>query len=413
MKSLRFAIYDLRLERGIDAASPLPAIKALFLQSGLKSALLAAGLLLVSGISTATPFYFQGYKSDGTPQTNLVYQSIYPASTSPFVIYGTNIIYGANVIVSQPNSNGYFSNWCYPGTYRFYITNLNVSFVASIPDATNMQSLALYTTNQPAFSGVGLNSAGLMTTLLGFAPATNSNSGIVFALGYTPATNTFNGITNSLGFWPATNTIVGISAALGYVPATNTYPGISNLLAFVPTTNTPAGITNALNYMPATNNNAGVVSALGFAPATNNNPGIVAALGFAPVVDSTAGIVSALGYTPPTNTYSGLTNALGFAPATNSTSGIESALGFTPANATFSGISVALGYTPRTNDGYTGLPALSGAANIVTNGFIAWVSYKTNSLPGAVFTNLPNGSLMSTTNGQLFVLSNLVWNVMQ
>ncbi|HEX4262746.1 MAG TPA: hypothetical protein VH597_00290 [Verrucomicrobiae bacterium] len=355
----------------------------------------------------ATPFFIQGFQSDSPALTSQIGVSYWPPSDHPFTIYGTNIIYGGNIVTITPNGSGYSSNWLYPGTYRFYFTNLNAAFVANIPDTTNFNSLALYVTNVLGFSGVGLNSYGVITNLLGLAPATNSvagieaalgyvpatnnNSGIAFGLGFAPATNNNPGITSALGFIPATNSNSGIVVGLGFTPATNTYNGIANSLGFAPATNNFVGSTNALGYMPATNSSAGINFALGFTPTTNTYGGITNSLGFAPATNSTAGLVATLGYIPATNSYSGLTNSLGFAPATNSTTGIVA----------------ALHYTPRTNDGYIG--TLTGAANLATNGFIVWVSYKTNGVPDTAFTNLPAGSLLTTTNGQLFVLSNLVW----
>lgn len=294
----------------------------------------------------ATPFFIQGYQSDGTAQTNAIQVSAWPPSDSPFVTYSTNIIYGGNTLQIVPAASGYASNWVFPGVYRFFIPALSVAWIAVIPDTTNFLSVANYTTNLPNYTGLGLNSYGV--------------------------------VTNSLGFAPATNTTAGIEAALGYVPATNSNAGVVFALGFTPATNSYNGITNALHMAPATNNNSGIVFALGFTPATNSYGGITNSLGFGPV----------------TNNYSGVTNALGMAPATNNTTGIN----------------FALGYTPKTNDGYTGQPVLSGAANLETNGFLVWVTYKTNNVPGTAFTNLPVGSLMTTTNGGFYSLSNLVWN---
>jgi len=361
--------------------------------------------------SRATPFFIQGFQSDTPALTNQIGVSYWPPNDHPFTVYGTNIIYGGNIVTITPNSSGYASNWLYPGTYRFYFTNLNAAFVAVIPDTTNFNSLALYVTNVAGFSGVGLNSYGVVTNLLGLAPATNSTSGIEAALGYVPATNNNAGIAFSLGFAPATNSNDGVTSALGYTPATNDNSGISFALGFAPATNSSAGIVSALRFNPATNTYDGVSAALGFAPATNSFVGSTNALGYTPATNSNDGITFALGFTPTTNTYSGITNSLGFAPATNSASGLVSALSYTPATNSNSGIIAALSYTPRTNDGYVGLASLAGTADLATNGFVVWVAYKTNDVPGRAFTNLPPGSLMTTTNGQLFVLSNLVWTL--
>ncbi|HXS67951.1 MAG TPA: hypothetical protein VN761_03855 [Candidatus Polarisedimenticolia bacterium] len=359
----------------------------------------------------ATPFFIQGFQSDTPALTNQIGVSYWPPNDHPFTVYGTNIIYGGNIVTITPNSSGYASNWLYPGTYRFYFTNLNAAFVAVIPDTTNFNSLALYVTNVTGFSGVGLNSYGVVTNLLGLAPATNSTSGIEAALGYVPATNNSAGIAFSLGFAPATNSNAGIISALGYAPATNSNPGISFALGFAPATNSNAGIVSALGFTPATNTYNGVTNALGFAPGTNSFVGSTNALGYMPATNSSGGVIFALGFTPPTNSYEGIKNSLGFAPVTNSVAGLTSALGYAPATNSNSGIVAALHYTPKTNDGYVGLTSLAGAANLATNGFVVWVAYKTNDVPGTAFTNLPAGSLLTTTNGQLFVLSNSVWTV--
>ncbi len=373
--------------------------------------LYSAFILLASTFSGATPFYIQGYNSASNAITAQIGVSYWPPNDRPFTVYGTNIIYGGNIVTITPNSSGYASNWLYPGTYRFYFTNLNAAFVAVIPDTTDFNSLALYVTNVTGFSGLGLNSYGVVTNLLGLAPATNSTSGIEAALGYVPATNNNAGIAFSLGFAPATNSNAGITLALGYAPATNNNSGINFALGFAPATNSNSGIVSALGFAPATNTYDGLATALGFAPATNSFTGSTNALGYMPATNSNNGVTFALGFTPATNTYNGITNSLGFAPATNSAAGLISSLGYTPATNNNNGIIAALHYTPKTNDGYIGLVSLGGAADLATNGFIVWVAYKTNGVPGQAFTNLPPGSLMTTTNGQLFVLSNLVWTL--
>lgn len=387
-------------------------------------------LALVFGFWTldfglSTPFYIQGFKSDSPALTNQIGVSYWPPSDHPFTVYGTNIIYGGNIVTIIPDSNGYASNWLYPGAYRFYFTNLNAAFVAVIPDTTNFNSLALYVTNVASFSAAGLTSYGVVTNLIGFPPATNSTTGIEAALGYVPATNNNAGIVFSLGFPPATNSNSGIATALGYAPATNSEAGIISALNFAPATNSNPGVVAALGFTPATNTYDGISNSLGFPPATNSVAGSTNALGYMPATNSNAGIISALGFTPPANTYPAISNSLGFAPATNSNPGIVTALGYTPATNTYSGLTTALGfapatnsatgitaalhYTPKTNDGYIGVNALPGTANLATNGFLVWVAYKTNDVPGSAFTNLPAGSLLTTTNGGFYVLSNLVW----
>ena len=107
--------------------------------------------------------------------------------------------------------------------------------------------------------------------------------------------------------------------------------------------------------------------ALGYVPATNSNAGIVAALKYTPVTNSNAGVVFSLGYTPATNTYAGVVAALKFPPATNHFSG-----------------------------------------DILTNNGMVWLA--TNladaTVPDAV---LPNGSILTGTNGCFYVMSNSIW----
>lgn len=321
---------------------------------------LAALLLCVFALNARATFFFvQLFQSDGAINQSQIGVSVWPPTDQPFVTYGTNMVYNGNLETVVLNSSGYGTNWLFPGTYRFYITNLNAAFIAVIPDTLLTNSISLYVTNLPVFPGVSLNSYGTMTNLLGFAPATN----------------TFKGMTNAMGYMPATNSNSGIVFALGFTPATNNYNGITNSLGFAPATNSFIGATNQL----------------GFAPATNSN----------------SGITSALGFTPPTNNYTGTTNSLGFAPATNSFIGATNQLGYTPATNGTAGIEAGLGFVPATNNGYIGQGTAVGW--IATNGIQVWVCYKTNNLPGPAFTNLPVGSLMTTTNGGFYSLSNLVW----
>lgn len=106
------------------------------------------------------------------------------------------------------------------------------------------------------------------------------------------------------------------------------------------------------------------------------------------------------------NTVSGITNALGYIPPTNTPAGITWALQYTPPTNTYTGITWALGYSPQQAGGYS---ASGGAASIITNGFLWSIAYQTNANPNTSFTNAPMGSICTTTNGQTYILSNLVW----
>jgi hypothetical protein len=160
--------------------------------------------------ASATPFFYKGYNKDGTLNSNLVNVTIYqPSAATPiFSVYGTNIIYGGNVMTLAPDATAYASNWLFPGVYKFTVSNLNASFVAVIPDATNFLSLALYMTNVPVYPGVSLSSFQLITNLLGYTPPTNTLAGLTNAMGLIPA-NAAN--TNDF----ARTTADGLSQAIG------------------------------------------------------------------------------------------------------------------------------------------------------------------------------------------------------
>jgi len=328
----------------------------------LKNILKSFALLLIIGSSVTlalglTPFYYQGYNSDGTPQTNLIYMSAWPPAQNSFTSYGTNIVFGGNVIVVQPNVNGYASNAAYPNTYRCFITNINQAFTVKLLDTTNFNSLAYYL--QASVTSTGDQSTyAMVTNWLGYAPVRPTYAAVTTALNFTPATNGGPIANSQLPYTPAPNTFSGITAALGYTPPTNTY----------------TGLTLALGFTPATNGGPILTSQLGFAPATNAGP------------ISSAQIVAGLGYTPPTNTYAGLKYVLGFVPATNgaaiTSAQITTGLGYTPevaGSVNYTALTNAFGYVPAPaftgwNSNLTVLAVQSGATNTqllrITNGII-------------------------------------------
>ncbi len=138
-----------------------------------------------------------------------------------------------------------------------------------------------------------------------------------------------------------------------------------------------------------------------------------------------AGITAALHYTPATNSYAGIAAALGnFFPATNTYAGISAALGnFFPATNTSAGIVAALGYGPTQLGGtnrWTGTNNLASLYNVVTakvytnTGLgdlglnLVWIA--TNNATGAApTTTAPNGSILTSTNGMMWVMSNSIW----
>jgi len=217
-----------------------------------------------------TPFFYQGYLANGAPQTNTIFVSQYPANANQFSLYGTNIIFGGNVTNFTPTAGGFSSNALFPGRYRFYITNLNASFTATIADTTNYLSLGLYMDNPSTVSsGTGLTGLQIITNLMGMIPANAAN------------TNDFARAT-------------------------------------------PAGITNALGLIPAN--------------AANTND-----------------------------------------------------------------------FARMTADGLSLSISNLTSVKVITNGASVLLSYKTNGVPGIAFTNYPPGSLLVTTNGQLFQLTNSAW----
>lgn len=178
-------------------------------------------LLIARAGSALTPFYYRGYNSDGTAQTNNVVLAAYPPAVNGITVLGTNIIFGSYAITNTPNASGYFSNNIFGGTYRLTIPALSFSTFAVIPETTNFTALATCLTNAPVINAVG--GYAIITNMLGYAPAIGTYAGITNSLGFGPATNT-----------PTTNTIVYVSAVSGI---TNASGNVTNLLVTL-TTNT-------------------------------------------------------------------------------------------------------------------------------------------------------------------------------
>lgn len=170
----------------------------------------------------------------------------------------------------------------------------------------------------------------------------------------------------------------------------NNYSAVSNAVQFAIATNGGPVAISQLPYTPPTNSYVALTNILGFIPATNGGP-----VG-----------VAQLPYTPPTNTYAALTNILGFVPATNGGPVSTSQLPYQPATN-----NAAINNTQLTTNVLVSIPVAGPPASIVTNFGICWLVFYTNAAPATAFTNLPNGSFCSTTNGQFFVLSNLTWLV--
>lgn len=199
----------------------------------------------------ATPFYGKIPNSDGSFQTNVVLMQAYPPANT-WTVYGTNIVYGGRIITNLPNASGYFSNWCYPNTYRVTVPALSSSFFVNILDTTNFLSLAVYITNAPVVSGTYLDGYGLVTNWLGYAPVRPTPAGVTGALGYTPPTNTYSAFTNIAGVFATNNGPITYSQ-LPFTPPTNSYSALTNALGFVPGTNT-IGLTTNFTFLNGTTN---------------------------------------------------------------------------------------------------------------------------------------------------------------
>lgn len=320
---------------------------------------------------------------------------------------GTNLV--ANLpIIDVTGTSGRISNNLAPGNYRMQIAGFprGITFgVVSNGAALNVAQLAgIPVPEFMNFSIAQFSDAGTMAY-----QSTNNWTA-----------NSYLGVSNALGFVIATNGGPVAIAQLPYTPPTNTYSALTNVLGYVPATNGGPIAIAQLPYLPATNSYTGISNAVGFVIATNGGPVAIAQLP----------------YTPPTNTYSALTNVLGFIPATNGGPIVITQLPYSPATNSYAGISNAVGFIIATNGGPVAvtqlpyLPATNGGAisnrqlttnvlttygfgpvSFTTNFGIIWAVFQTNGLMGNTLTNLPSGSICTTTNGQFFVLSNATWLV--
>jgi hypothetical protein len=168
----------------------------------------------------------------------------------------------------------------------------------------------------------------------------------------------------------------------------NSYVAVSNAVGFVIATNGGPVAVSQLPYTPATNSYAGVSNAVGFVIATNGGPVAVAQLP----------------YVPATNSYAGVSNAVGFVIATNGGPVAVTQLPYLPATNGGSISNYQLSTNVLTSFGF-------GPVSFTTNYGVMWAVFQTNGPMGNTLTNLPSGSICTTTNGQFFVLSNAVWLV--
>lgn len=152
----------------------------------IKIAILTMALTAVTAFGQSlTPFAYQGYNSDGSPQTNPVTFQAFPPING-IVVVGTNIYSGGINPSFTPNASGFFSNTITPNSYRVSIPAQSLVFYVNIPATATYQSLSTYITNQPVIPGQ-TTSYGIVTNMLGFGPATNNPT---FNTGSNP-TNSF------------------------------------------------------------------------------------------------------------------------------------------------------------------------------------------------------------------------------
>ena len=135
----------------------------------MKTFLTFTALLIALTVEAITPFYWSSLNNDGTPNTNTLLMSPYPPSENAFTVIGTNIVFNRTMAL-VPNASGFISNNAFANTYRVLDTNSNLGFFVVLPDTTSYQSLALYATNVANYQSP-LTTYGLVTNLLGFAPA--------------------------------------------------------------------------------------------------------------------------------------------------------------------------------------------------------------------------------------------------
>lgn len=298
--------------------------------------------------------------SQGNPMvgTNVVITTWPPANAITGV--ATNLI--ANVNISEnTGAGGLISNNLALGSYRLQISGYTrgVTFnVVSNPVAINVAQVGGEPV--PAFANFTLAQFSDVGTMAG--ESTNAWT-----------RNSYLGVSNAVSFNLATNGGPLLYSQLPWTPPTNTTAGIAYALGWTPPTNTTAGIDWALGYVPATNSYVGISNTLAFDLATNGGPIAYAQLP----------------YTPPTNTYAGISNVLKFVIATNGAPIVNSQL--------TTNVLLACGLLPN--------------ASFTTNYGLIWLVYQTNGLMGQTLTNLPSGSICTTTNGQFFVLSNSTWLV--
>ena len=304
--------------------------------------------------------------------------------------------------------------------------------------------------------GVSVATAGQLTPVVAYLTDSQGNP-------YGSGTNV------TITAWPATNIITGVGtnlvANLAIIDVTSAGGEISNNLAPGNYRMQIAGFPRGITFGVVSNGTALNVAQLAGVPVTefmnftiaqfsdagtmarentnnwtrNNYFSVSNAVGFDMATNGGPVAVSQLPYTPATNSYGGISNAVGFDMATNGGPIAVSQLPYTPATNSYAGISNAVGFDMATNGGPVAvtqlpyLPATNGGAIsnyqlstnvlttfgnggyfICTNGPLVWAVLPTNGPIGAgliALTNLPNGSFLSTTNGQFAVLSNLTWLV--
>ena len=222
-------------------------------------------LAVLAEAQQPTPFSYQLYNSDRTPQTNMFTMQGWPPSSQSVIVVGTNIIFSDpnQLITNIPNSSGFGTNLVWANTYRVFFPASGLAYLVNIPVTASNLPLSAYVSNAPAIytpasfyafltNGLGCVPVGsnynAVASALGFTPATNGAALTYSLLPFTPPSNNYAGITNAAGFVLATNGGSVAYSQLPYVAATNSYAGLTNVLGFKPATNITFSLTGAYGY---------------------------------------------------------------------------------------------------------------------------------------------------------------------
>jgi hypothetical protein len=379
----------------------MKTFKRILIWIGIGLGLCLSSLLASAQSATLTGFTAQMVNPDGSPQTNQVLFYPWPLPTFQFFVVGTNVVNGNYIVTNTPNASGYFTNQLLPGQYVGKIPAMGNTawFYAQVPavaPGAAQLSLSSFVSNAPAIY-INASNYSYLTNLFGGPLVTNSYFGIISAMGMIPQianpalTNLSKGLTFSLTNSGIIESFDGLGEFTQSNTATHQWLSISNctliydgyvqptnfVFAFDQTNSAFIAQTNAELF--ATTNHLAVTNQTGFTGDVTNLVGQTN-LTLAIVAPGGAGGTSCKITYDSKGRVTG-TNSLGLTDLPNY---------------------VLSPYTVGTNNGST-------IFSVVTNGFEVLIAYQTNGPPGPAFTNFPWGTICTTTNGQTYTLSNMVW----